>query len=156
MCDRTPGRTPVSNVSSTKPASPAPVSVVRFRAAPRSRAARGQVAVGHRDRRQVVEGEGQPGRVAGGVEVADRVLDVARAPRRRRRSGAAPVPSMCSDHASIVRSPTARNISSACAELVRPVARDLTEVVVVAEPPQDVGLAAPVADPAEDVAGLLE
>ena len=48
----------------------------RFRAAPRSRAARGEVALGHRDGRQVVEGEGDAGHVAGGVEVAEGVRDV--------------------------------------------------------------------------------
>ena len=103
-----------------------------------------------RDDRQVVEDERDARDVAGLVEVLR-----ARGGRSRRASSKCRWPtsdsaSMCSDHASIVRSPAARWRSSDRRYQVSAVARVGGEVVEAAEAPHDVALAARVAQLAID------
>ena len=63
---------------------------------------------------------------------------------------------MCSDQASIVRSPNSRKMLQRLAELLDAVAGRLVEVVIVPERPQRVRLAAPIADPAIDLERRLD
>ena len=151
---RTFGRSCDSIQLSMNDASVAPVAFAR--PAPRPTAGRpARLVVGERLRRQVVDHQGHAGRVARLVEVAERLVEVrprlvAPADRAAARS-----PTMCSDHASIVRSPTRRNFSSASAELGDPGVDLLAEILAVAHAPQDVRLAPLVAELAVERQRLL-